>query len=110
MSLICHFGPVESYSERHPKILHGDGRFMGSQRVFGNRRVEHEPDHSARLGRLGRVMPRLGDLRIRTRFFLGLGLLTLVAVSMALVGFQGLLGMNRLLVRTNEADRATGGR
>jgi len=83
---------------------------MRSQRLFGNRRIEHEPEHPARLGRPGRVMPRLGDLRIRTRFFLGLGLLTLVAVSVALIGFQGLLGMNRLLVRMNENDRAMIGR
>ena len=51
-------------------------------------------------------MPRLGDLRIRTRFFLGLGLLTLLAIAVGLVGFQGLLGMNRLLVMMNDDDRA----
>ena len=51
-------------------------------------------------------MPRLGDLRIRTRFFLGLGLLTLVAIAVGFVGFQGLRGMNRLLVAMNEDDRA----
>jgi signal transduction histidine kinase/CheY-like chemotaxis protein len=83
---------------------------MRSQRLFGNRRAEHEPDQSARLGRSGRLMPRLGNLRIRTRFFLGLGLLTLVAIGVGLVGFQGLLGMNRLLVRMNDDDRAMIGR
>jgi len=51
-------------------------------------------------------MPRLGDLRIRTRFFLGLGLLTLVAIAVGFVGFQGLRGMNRLLVAMSEDDRA----
>jgi len=45
--LICHFEPLENYSEHHPKILHGDGRFMRLQTLFGNRFVEHEPDHSA---------------------------------------------------------------
>ena len=83
---------------------------MRSQRLFGNRRVEHEPDDPARLGRSGRVMPRLGDLSIRTRFFLGLGFLTLVAIAVGLVGFQGLASMNRLLVRMNDDDRAMIGR
>jgi signal transduction histidine kinase/ActR/RegA family two-component response regulator len=83
---------------------------MRSQRLFGNRRVEHEPDHPARLGRSGRVMRRLGDLSIRTRFFLGLGFLTLVAIAVGLVGFQGLASMNRLLVRMNDDDRAMIGR
>jgi signal transduction histidine kinase/ActR/RegA family two-component response regulator len=55
-------------------------------------------------------MPRLGNLRIRTRFFSGLSLLTLVAIAVGLVGFQGLLGMNRLLVRMNDDERAMIGR
>ena len=83
---------------------------MRSQRLFGNRRVEHEPDHPARRGHSGRVMPRLADLSIRTRFFLGLGFLTLVAIAVGLVGFQGLASMNRLLVRMNDDDRAMIGR
>ena len=83
---------------------------MRSQRLFGNRRVEHEPDHPARLGRSARVMPRLADLSIRTRFFLGLGFLTLVAIAVGLVGFQGLASMNRLLVTMNDDDRAMTGR
>ena len=83
---------------------------MGSQRSFGNRRAGHEPDQSVRPGRSGRLLPRLGDLRIRTRFFLGLGLLMLVAIAVGLVGFQGLLDMNRLLVRMNDDDRAMIGR
>ena len=52
------------------------------------------------------MMPRLRDLRIRTRFFLSLGLLTLVAIAVGFVGFQGLRGMNRLLVAMNDDDRA----
>lgn len=79
---------------------------MASLKFFGNGRVEHERDHSARAGGPARTMTRLGDLRIRTRFFLGLGLLTLVAIAVGFVGFEGLRGMNRLLVAMNDDDRA----
>ena len=51
-------------------------------------------------------MSRLRNLRIRTRFFLGLGLLALVAITGGLVGFLGLSGMNRLLEATHADDRA----
>src|SRR5215470_3172782 len=78
---------------------------MRSQKVVGRGRGEHERYRPLRAG-LFRVLVRLRDLRIRTRLFLGLGLLTLVAVSGGLAGFLGLDGMNRLLAARNDDDRA----
>jgi len=51
-------------------------------------------------------MSLLRNLRIRTRLFLGLGLLALVAVTGSLVGVFGLASMNRLIEATRAEDRA----
>jgi len=52
------------------------------------------------------MMSLLRNLRIRTRLFLGLGLLALVAVTGSLVGVFGLASMNRLIEATRAEDRA----
>src|SRR5215470_13520583 len=79
---------------------------MGSQKVLGRVRGEHEQYRPARTGRAWQAMSCLAGLRIRTRFFLGLALLTLVAVAGGLVGFLSLTGMNRLLEAKHVDDRA----
>jgi len=52
------------------------------------------------------MMSHLRYLRIRTRLFLGLGLLALVAVTGSLVGIFGLASMNRLIEATRAEDQA----
>src|SRR5262245_12145040 len=79
---------------------------MRSRKLVGRAEDEDGQHRSVRAGRSWRVMSRLRNLRIRTRFFLGLGLLALVAVAASLVGFLGLAGMNRLLEATHADDRA----
>ena len=79
---------------------------MRSPKVLGRVRGKHEQYRPARAGRYWRAMPSLRGLRIRTRFFLGLALLTLVAVAGGLVGFLSLTGMNRLLEAKHADDRA----
>ena len=79
---------------------------MRSQKILGRVKGEHEEYRPARAGHAWRVMSGLRGLRIRTRFFLGLALLTLVAVAGGLVGFLSLTGMNRLLEAKHADDRA----
>jgi len=79
---------------------------MRSQKVVGRAEGEHEQYRPVRVGRLSRVLTRLGHLRIRTRFFLGLAVLTLVAVAGGVAGFLGLEGMNRLLAARSDEELA----
>ena len=78
---------------------------MRSQRLVGKAEDEHEQQRPVRAGRPRRLISRLPNLSIRTRFFLGLGLLGLVAFAGGLVGFLGLAGINRLLEATHADDR-----
>src|SRR5262249_10347704 len=79
---------------------------MRSQKVLGRVKGGPEQHRPARAGRAWRALFGLRGLRIRTRFFLGLGLLTLVAVAGGLVGVPSLTGMNRLLEAKHADNRA----
>jgi len=73
---------------------------MRSQEQFGSMPTLYEPDYSAPAGNGTRGTWPLRDLAIRTRFLLGLGLLSMLVVGTVFAGIQGLKGVNRHLVGT----------
>src|SRR5215813_12899394 len=79
---------------------------MRSQKLVGRAEDEHEQRRPVRAGRSRGMMSLLRNLRIRTRLFLGLGFLALVAVTGSLVGVFGLASMNRLIEATRAEDQA----